>query len=148
MSEDPYVGRAEELSGNIIKRIFPGSQIFPQYHIKHIISTDERNFLDGELNKHKFDFLIKTGIETLAVEINFKHKQRAAIKWEIYKKFLAKYNILPVTFDDFDCRSSLPKTLGLFQLTENKEHKDSWNDWRDVIDQLDKAGVKAPNLSN
>ena len=148
MSDNPYVGRAEELTASIVKRIFPGSIVYPQYHIKHIISTDERNFLGEELKKHKFDFLIKTGVQTLAVEVNYKHGNRAAIKWEIYKKFLAKYKILPVTFDDWDCRSSEPKTLGLFQLTGKKEHKDSWNDWRDVIDQLEKAEVKAPNLSN
>ena len=146
-NDDPYIGRSERLAEAIINILLPGITLHGQVPIKNIVSAEDLKHLADDLNKHKFDFIGYIGDNiTLGIEINYKHGERAAIKWTHYSKLLRKYHITPVTINDYDCRSSLPKQKGLFRLNSRKKHEQSWNDFRDVIDALEMAGVQPPRL--
>lgn len=142
MSE--FIGRAEYLTSHIIERLYPGCIIAPQYPIQKLLSSEEYEKLDTEIQKHRFDFAIilqRTEGFTrqtfeIIVEVNFKHGEKAGKKWwRIFVPLIKKYGRTPVTIDDHDCRH-------LFQLDNHRQHRLKWDDFRDIIDSLEKAGVK------
>ena len=98
--------------------------------------------MDQEIKNHKFDFVIYRKTDIIVLEVNYKHGPKAAQKWvDIFIPLLKSstkfghLKIIPITIDDYDCRS-------LFNLNSKKQHKITWDDYRDIIDALEKAGVK------
>jgi len=138
LSEQQYIGRGEEIVKEILQRIFPSCVIYSQQPIKKLINKSDFDILDSEVQKHKFDFAVDwpQQMRTLIVEVNYKHKEKAAKKWnDIFVPLLKKYFYIPVSIDDYDCEN-------LFKLNSKNEHKLSLDDFIDVINQLKKAGVK------
>ncbi len=142
------IGRGEDLFGKIISRLYTKSYIIPQWPLEKAISIPEFKALDPEIQKHKFDFAvtlqreypIKDGSVTetfdIIVEINYKHGEKAARKWNnVFVPLIKKQYCFPVAINDYDCRN-------LFKLDSNKQHKLTWDDFRDVIDALENAGVE------
>jgi len=157
MSE--FIGRGEVVVSEILDMILPMPVIKEQPSLQSIISEEDFNFLDEIYQKHKFDLRAdyfsnwnkpeeKLNMKTLMVEVNYKHKEGAARKWSnVFLKLLKKYHITPVTINDYNCRSSIPKTKGIFYLDSKKHHGPiTWNDVRDVIDALEKAGIDPHGL--
>jgi hypothetical protein len=138
MSESQFIGRGENLSIKILLRLFPYSKIESQVPISKVITPEQYHSLDEVYKKHKFDFFIDIN-KWLAVEVNYKHGNKAAEKWaNVFLPLLKKNGLLGMTIDDYDCRT-------LFKLNSKKEHKVTWDDFRDIIDALEKAGIK-PSL--
>ena len=139
MIDNQYIGRGENLTKEILARIFPDCSIWSQKPIQELILKKDFDSLDSVYQKHKFDFIVelKTRV-TLAVEVNYHHGEGAYRKWnKVFVKILAKYHIIPVTIDDYDCRKK-----GLFYLNSKKEHMLTWDSFRDVIDALEKTDVQ------
>ena len=133
---EQFIGRAENLTSKILHRLLVPAIIHAQVPIQKLITKDDYEFLDKEIQQHKFDLVAYTEKYTLAIEVNYQHGEKAAKKWNnIFSRDLKNTNITPVTIDDHKCRH-------LFQLDQNKNHKLIWNDFRDVIDSLELAGVK------
>ena len=140
MSE--FVGRGENTVQYVIQRLYKFTETWTQVPLLTQISAQDFSQFGEEFSKHKFDIVSKVEnskgiIETLVLEVNFKHKEKAAKKWRIFAAALKNNNKTPVTIDDYDCRKK-----GLFYLNSKKEHVLSWDDFRDVIDSLEKAGVE------
>lgn len=144
MSESQFIGRGEELTKNILAKLLDCRYIDAQVNIRSIIGWIQYDMLDPEIRKHNFDLVIgRNRAKDIVVEVNYKHKEKAAKKWRlILVPLITKAGYDYMTIDHYDCRSSLKRTLGLFHLNSKKEHEKSWNDYRDVIDALEKAGVK------
>lgn len=139
-----FIGRGEAVVEVVLKQILHPKIIMGQYAISWIISDEDLAQLGPELNKHKFDFLleywdyVENKPQRMAVEVNYKHGEKAAKKWKIYKELMIKYGIQAVTIDDYDCRER-----GVFWLNSKNVHpKITWDDYRDVIDALEKAGIE------
>jgi len=138
-----FVGRGEKVVLTVLQRLFLSSEAWTQFPIVDLVSKENAEQYGEEFSQHKCDIVIKVknskdSIETLAVEVNYKHKEKAAKKWSnTFAPDLLNNNKIPVTVDDYDCRKK-----GVFHLNSKKEHVLSWNDFRDVIDQLEKAGVE------
>lgn len=139
-----FVGRGEELTDEIIQRLYRQVSTYSQYPIRKILTNEEREQMDDTYSKHNFDFVFlitrnKEGFEKhekLCVEVNYKHGDIPSRKWHnIFKPYLEAHGYKGVTIDHWDCRS-------LFELDSRKEHELCWDDFRDVIDALEKAGVK------
>ena len=145
-----FIGRGEELVEYVIRRLYEFTETWNQVPIKKLIKAEDFEQYGEEFSKHKFDIVTSVahplGIsETLVITVNYKHKEKAAQKWSNnFSPDLIRNAKTPVTIDDYDCRSSIPKTPGLFYLNSKKEHGPiTWNDFRDVIDALEKAGVQS-----
>lgn len=137
MQDSRFIGRGESRAREILTRLLATQRILGQVPLKEIIPYQDWVILGPEHNQHKFDLVkFNENNRHVVIEINYKHGNGAAVKWnEVYKPLLEKYGHIPVTIDDWDCRH-------LFQETKKKGHADSWDDYRDVIDALEKAGVK------
>jgi len=123
-----FIGRAEKEVELILKKLFYPSKIFSQIPLKQLISLDEYNFLNEEVQKHKFDLYVYDF--RLIVEVNYKHGEKAAKKWRtIFQPLLKKHNIQTLTISDYECES-------LFEPQNYSNHKNSWNDYTDVINAL------------
>jgi len=98
---------------------------------------------DQEILNHKFDVVVRRFEihRDIVVEVNYKHKEKAAMKYRLIFAPLLKSNGYDfVTIDDYDCR---PR--GLFWQNSKGDHMVvTWDDYRDVIDSLEKAGVNPP----
>lgn len=134
-----FIGRGEELTGIILRRLFQLSYITPQVPIDNLITADEYHDLDEVYQKHKFDFVLGVDMiessKNVVVEVNYKHGPINVRKWnKVFVPLLLKNGYIPVTINDFDCRS-------LFKQNNKKEHKFSWDDFRDLIDALEQAGI-------
>ena len=148
MSDEMFVGRGEKLVERIVSRLFISCEILRQVPIKDLVKDEDFIEYDEEFAKHKCDLVFKvmttSGIfKLLVVEVNYKHGEKAAKKWsQTFAPDIARAGNIPVTIDDYDCRSSIPKTKGLFYLDGRKSHGPiTWNDFRDTIDQLEKSEV-------
>lgn len=144
-----FIGRGEKLVERIISRLFIKSEIQRQVPIKQLVHDEDFIEYDEEFAKHKCDLVIivldsKGKTKTLVIEVNYKHKEKAAKKWrQTFAPDIKRNENFPITINDYDCRSSLPKVKGIFYLDSKKNHGPiTWNDVRDVIDHLDKAGVE------
>ena len=144
MSESQFIGRGELLVKKILFRLVECIGVQGQVPLNSIVLPEDYAILDQEVKNHKFDLVIRrTHEKDVVVEVNYKHKEKAARKWrQIFTPLIENAEYDYVTIDEWDCRSSLEKTLGLFHLNSKKEHTRSWNDERDVIDALEKAGVQ------
>ena len=134
-----FIGRGEARSQRIIWKLLSCEEINEQVNITLLIPLSELKCLDPEILQHNFDFVIKRpmGKPAIVVEVNYKHKEKAARKWrQIFAPLLKQSGYEFITIDDYDCRDK-----GLFYLNSKKEHKISWDDYRDIIDALEKGGI-------
>ena len=129
-----FIGRGEERTIEILKHLFPYSDIRQQVPIKNIIFNEDFKELGPEYNKHKHDIVVLTKENDIVIEVNYNHGEKADKKWSnVYKPLLEKSGCKCVTIDDNECES-------LFQL-KNGTHTDTWQDWIDVINAMKSAGV-------
>jgi len=137
MTDDKFIGRGEVLTIAIINKLFERAMILPQCPLEKLISPTEFENLDSEIQKHKFDFvMVREKHDEVVVEVNYKHGEKAARKWNnIFVPLLKKHGQVTVAINDYDCRN-------LFKLGSDGHHKLAWDDFRDVIDALEQAGVK------
>ena len=139
MEQSQFIGRGEVLSQKIVWKFLDCEEINEQVNITKLIPWNELKDLDPEILNHNFDFVVRRPMSKpdIVVEVNYKHKEKAARKWSlIFVPLLKKYDYEYMTIDDYDCREK-----GLFYLNSKKEHKICWDDHRDIIDALEKAGV-------
>jgi len=142
MSESQYIGRGEELAKKILSKLLKPVNVRAQVPLESITLPKEFAILDTEIKKHKFDFVFFClDRRNIVVEINYKHKTKAARKWhQVFIPLLVNAGFDYLTISDYDCRKK-----GLFWLDSNKQHENiSWDDFRDVIDSLEMAGI-TPN---
>lgn len=139
LSQPQFIGRGEVLSQKILWKFLDCEEIYEQVNITKVIPISFMLNMDQEILNHNFDFLIHRTIKKdIVVEVNYKHKEKAARKWrQIFVPLLQEAGYEFITIDDYDCRKK-----GLFYLNSKKEHELSWDDYRDVIDALEKSGVK------
>lgn len=131
---EQFVGRGENLAAVIIGRLL-NTVTISQNPLEYLICQEEFKTLDKEVQKHKFDLAANHDSQKLVIEINYKHKEKAARKWnDIFVPLLKKHNYVPVAINDYNCRN-------LFKQNKKKQHKLAWDDFRDVIDALEMAGV-------
>lgn len=137
MINNPYIGRAEPEVFKILSEIYPNTLIIPQYPLQKLIPASWYNGLSEETKKHKFDFVVCTK-NWLVVEVNFKHKEKAAKKWrQIFAPMICElYNpiAIPVPIKDYEC-------LTLFKHTKTNHKPLIKQDYQDVITALKMAGV-------
>jgi len=139
MSESKYIGRGEWITKKVLLRMINCIGIQEQVNIKHIILPEEYELLDPEVQQHNFDLVLKrNGGKDIVIEVNYKHKEKAAQKARlIFEPLVNQAGFEYVTIDNWDCR---PR--GLFWLNTQKKHLIiTWEDFRDVMDSLEKAGV-------
>jgi len=104
-----------------------------QVNITKLIPASECELLDEEILKHNFDFLaIRKNLRFIVIEVNYKHKEKAAQKArQIFKPLLERYEYDYMTIDDWDC-------LSIF-----KPHSTpTYDDIIDMTNQFKKAGIK------
>ena len=106
MSEQ-FIGRGEKLCLKILNNPWGIQGINSQVNITRLIPPDECAFLDEEILKHNFDFLaIRPDLKHIVIEVNYKHKEKAARKArQIFKPLLERYEYDYMTIDDWDCLS-------------------------------------------
>ena len=135
MNNPQFIGRAEPEVQLILSRLFPKAIIKTQVPITELILPEEAAVLDQEVLNHKCDLTVQTGNQYLVVEVNYGHKEKAAIKWsKIFAPSLKRTGKIAVTIDDYDCTHLFKKGIN--------GHTMTWDDFHDVINQLQKAGVK------
>ena len=118
----------------ILQQLFPHSEIRTQVPIENLICLQDFNLLDIEFQNHKFDMVVYNGPHILAVEVNYKHKEKATRKWEkVFTKILKNNNKIPITIDDYNCET-------LF-LDPKKKIKNPWGSYIDVIRELQRQKV-------
>lgn len=128
-----FIGRAEPEVEHILKKLFD-TRIVSQLPLKSLIPKSVFDSLDEEIQKHKFDLYLYD--QHMVVEVNYKHKEKAARKWRtIFEPLLRKYNIKTLTIHDYECES-------LFEPADYSKHVLSWDDIIDVINAL-----KTQNIS-
>ena len=137
MSQNEFIGRAEPEVFKILSEIYPNVLIIPQYPIRKLIPRSWYDQLSAENKKHKFDFIVYA--ETLLiVEINFCHKEKAAIKWRrIFAPMIEELDnpkAVPVLIKDYEC-------LTLFKHTKTNHIPLVKQDYQDVLMGLKMAGV-------
>jgi len=139
MSSDKFIGRGEILTKKVLLRLINCIGIQGQVNLKHIILPEAFEVLDPEIQKHNFDLVLRrTHGKDLVIEVNYKHKEKAARKSrQIFEPLCISAGYEYVTIDDYDCRKR-----GIFWLNTAKKHLViTWDDFRDIIDSLEKAGV-------
>lgn len=142
-NQSQFIGRGEVLVQQILSRFYPHCDVTTQVPIGELISKLLSDEYGEEFTKHKVDIVAdivnaQAQKQTLVIEVNYKHKEKAAKKWRTtFAPDLTANDKTPVTIDDYDCREK-----GIFYLNTKKQHQLSWDDFRDVIDQLEKAGVQ------
>ncbi len=143
-----FIGRGEKLVERIIPRLYLQTEVHRQVSISKLVNEEDFIEYSEEFAKHKCDLvmIVRTSSgkeEKLVIEVNYKHKEKAAEKWRrTFAPDIVRAGNIPVTIDDHACRSSLDKTKGLFYQNSNGNHvRITWNDFRDVIDALDNAGA-------
>ena len=132
MSEQ-FIGKGEKLVYKILDNPWGIEGVRPQVNISRVLPKDEFDLLDEEIQKHNFDFLcIRRNLKHIIVEVNYKHKEKAAQKArQIFKPLLEKYEYDYLTIDDYDCESIF------------KPHsKPTYKDIIDMTNQFKKAGIK------
>jgi len=131
-----FIGRGEERTTKILKKLFPDYQIKQQVPIKSLLGIKqwkEFSKLGDEYTKHKCDIVLDSIFNQIVIEVNYKHGKKAEEKWKIYKSYLEDTGNLTVTIDDKDCES-------LFQI-DNGIHTDTLQDHIDVIRALQRSEI-------
>lgn len=135
-----FIGRGEKEAQKILQRLFPQSVIYTQVPIQKLVKSTEFASLDEEIQKHKFDLVVYNGPNILVIEINYKHKEKAAKKWSnIFSKLLIDNHSIPITIDDYNCEF-------LFSKSEKQKKKNPWGPYIDIIRELQRQGIN-PNGS-
>lgn len=135
-----FIGRGEKEVKEILQVLFPKAVVAEQVPIIKLIKSEEYNILDQEVKNHKFDLVAYVGFNTLVIEVNYKHKEKAAQKWRtIFTKVLVDSGKIPVTIDDYNCEY-------LFSDSKKLIKNNPWGNYIDVIRELQRQGIK-PNGS-
>lgn len=130
-----YIGRGEPEVEKVLQALFPDARIFSQVPIESLIKDKEFAELSDEVKKHKFDFAVHTPTNTIVVEVNYKHGEKAAKKWQhIFVDLLVDNGHLPVTIEDYNCEY-------LFTKSKRLTHKKPWGPYIDVIRELERQGI-------
>lgn len=126
-----FIGRAEKEVEEILTRLLLPDLIRVQVSLKEIINTSEFYILGKEVQKHIFDLLVvRRDKPDIIVEINYKHKEKAAKKWrEIFEPLLKKHGYDILLIHDYECDY-------LFKPQDYIKHILSYNDMIDVINAL------------
>ncbi len=131
--DEQYIGRGEKLCLKILNNPWGISGVRTQINITKLIPPDECAILDEEILKHNFDFLaIRKNLKHIVIEVNYKHKEKAARKArQIFEPLLKRFEYDYMTIDDWDCDSIF------------KPHsKPTYKDVIDMTNQFKKAGIK------
>lgn len=131
---DDFIGRGEREAKEILQKLFPKAAIGIQVPIQRLIRTDDFLTLDQEFLQHKHDIVVYNGSNILVIEINYKHKEKAAKKWTIFSKMLIDNNCLPITIDDYNCEL-------LFCDSKRLRKKNPWGAYIDIIRELQRQGI-------
>ena len=135
------VGRGEERAVEILSRLFPEHEIYTQYPIKKLISTEEFCNLGHEHNQHKHDIVLEKNGEYIVIEVDYKHGKVAQEKWDnVYQPRLIKAGHKTCTIDDSEC-------ISLFDLNGDV-HIPLWQDYIDVIEALKTGGIMEPDVDD
>lgn len=139
MSNSQFIGRGEVIAKKILLKSIDCIGIEGQVNIRKIILPEDYEFIDQEIKNHNFDWVIRrTNKPDIVVEINYKHKEKAAYKWRnIFIPMITNAGYYHLAINDWDCR---PR--GLFWLNTKKKHLAvTWDDFRDVQDALETHGI-------
>lgn len=125
MTQD-YIGRAEVRVKYLLEKIFD-TIVFTQRPMHEILG---REYLENhapemseEFKRHKVDLWIPT--KMLAVEVNFKHGDKANKKEDNFRRHLEATGHNLFTLDEKECPA-------LFE----EPHTNTWQDWQEIIQQL------------
>lgn len=132
-----FIGRAEPEVEFILTRLLDASLIKTQVPLRSLINDSEYFTLSEEVQKHKFDMIIyrRAKDPILVVEVNYKHKEKAAKKWRtIFEPMLKRYGHQTLTINDYECDH-------LFQPQDYSKHKLSWRDVVDVCYALELSNI-------
>ena len=130
-----FIGRGEEDVKKILRKLFPTCFINSQVPIERLIKAEDYAILDQEIKNHKFDIVAIVERNTLVIEVNYCHKEKAAKKWrQIFTKYLIDNGKIPVTIDDYNCEYLFSSSTRLLQ-------KHPWGPTIDVIRELDRQGI-------
>lgn len=143
VEEMSFIGRGEVIASKILRVLVPCVGIKQQVNIQDIALPEQFALLDQEIKNHNFDLMICRNSEPdIVVEINYKHKERAAQKYrQIFGPLVRDAGLEFLEINDWDCRKR-----GLFWLNSKREHLAiTWTDYQDVIDALNLAGIN-PHL--
>lgn len=132
-----FIGRGENEVKKILEALFPDSNVSAQVPIELLITIKEYQELDQEIKNHKFDLVLYNGPNILVVEVNYKHKEKAAKKWSnIFTNLLINNGKFPITIDDYNCEF-------LFSDSKRLKQKNPWGPYLDVIRELDRQGINS-----
>lgn len=130
-----FIGRGEDEVKKILQGLFPKANVVAQVPISSLISSSDYNHLDQEIKNHKFDLVVYVGFQTLVVEVNYKHKEKAAKKWrQIFTNLLVNNGKLPITIDDYNCEY-------LFSDSKKLKKQNPWGSYIDIIRELQRQGI-------
>ncbi len=129
-----FIGRGEVEAKEILQKLFPKAAIGAQVPIKRLISSDDFSSLDYEFKQHKCDLVVYNGVNILVIEINYKHKEKAAKKWTIFSKMLIDNHKIPITIDDYNCEF-------IFSDSARLKKKNPWGSYLDIIRELSRQGI-------
>ena len=132
-----FIGRGEIETQKILQALFPNSTIAAQVPIEKLIKLEDFEQLDEEFQKHNCDLVLYDGPFILVIEVNYKHKEKAAKKWNIFEKLLTKAERIPITINDYNCEY-------LFSDSARLKKKMPWGSYYDIIRELDRQGI-TPN---
>lgn len=132
-----FIGRAEPQVELILTRLLDAKLIKTQVPLRSMINDSEYFTLNEEIQKHKFDMIIyrNTNDPIIVVEVNYKHKEKAAKKWRtIFEPMLKRFGHETLVIHDYECES-------LFKPQDYSKHKLSWNDVIDVCNALKLSNI-------
>ena len=131
-----FIGKGERESESILHKLFPFAEIVAQVPIMRLIKRVDYESLGEEFQKHNCDLVVYNGPNTLVVEINYKHKEKAAKKWSnVFSNMLINNGKIPVTIDDYNCEY-------LFSDSKRLIKKYPWGSFIDIIRELQRQGIK------
>jgi myosin-crossreactive antigen len=137
---DEFIGRGEKEVETILKALFPKAVIIPQLSISNVIESSEYEKFDQEFKNHNCDFIMTVGPNKIAIEVNYKHGEKAAQKWsEIFAPLIKQNGNIPMTIEDYNCEF-------LFSDSTRLKKKNPWGSHIDVIRELIRQGIN-PNGS-
>lgn len=135
-----FIGRAEPEVELILSRLLDAKLIKTQVPLRSLINDSEYFTLNEEVQKHKFDMIIyrHSRDPIIVVEVNYKHKEKAAKKWRtIFEPMLKKYGHETLTINDYECDH-------LFKPQDYSKHQLTWDDTIDVCNALKLSNISFP----
>lgn len=125
-----FIGRGERLVRSLLTNPFSIQDIFGQVPLENLIPRPRWNLLDEEVQKHKFDFVaVRHNHKKLVIEVNYKHGEKSAKKWNnIFVPLLKEFGYDVLTVDDYNCDT-------LFSNLKRDIHP-SYSDLNDLINAL------------